>query len=88
MDKGVALRAVVAERAAGSVLFAGDDLGDLPAFDTVEALRAEGIPGIKVCSGSAEVTAVAERADLIVEGPAGIVDLMGSLADSLDPAGP
>jgi trehalose 6-phosphate phosphatase len=84
MDKGVALHTIVAERGASSVLFAGDDLGDLPAFDAVEALRAEGVPGIKVCSGSAEVTAVAERADLIVEGPAGIVELIFFLAESLD----
>jgi trehalose 6-phosphate phosphatase len=88
MDKGVALRGIVAERGAGAVLFAGDDLGDLPAFDTVEALRAEGIPGIKVCSGSAEVTAVAARADLIVDGPAGIVELICFVADSLGPARP
>jgi trehalose-phosphatase len=84
MDKGVALRAIVSERGAGSVLFAGDDLGDLPAFETVEALRARGVPGIKVCSGSAEVTAVADRADLIVDGPAGVVELISSLADSLE----
>jgi trehalose 6-phosphate phosphatase len=86
MDKGVALRAIVAERGAGSVLYAGDDLGDLPAFDAVEALRAEDIPGVKVCSGSTEVTAVAERADLIVDGPAGVVELIFSLADSLAPS--
>jgi trehalose 6-phosphate phosphatase len=85
MDKGVALRAIVTERGAGAVLFAGDDLGDLPAFDAVEALRAEGISGVKVCSGSAEVTAVAERADLIVDGPDGIVELINFLADSLAP---
>ncbi|MGI8330138.1 trehalose-phosphatase [Actinomadura scrupuli] len=85
MDKGVALRAIVAERGAGAVLYAGDDLGDLPAFDAVEALRAEGVPGVKVCSGSAEVTAVAERADLIVDGPDGIVELINSLADSIAP---
>jgi trehalose-phosphatase len=84
MDKGIALRAIVAERGARSVLYAGDDLGDLPAFDAVEALRAEGIPGVKVCSGSTEVTAVAERADLIVDGPAGVVEFLCALADSLE----
>ncbi|WUH97990.1 trehalose-phosphatase [Spirillospora sp. NBC_00431] len=85
MNKGVALRTFIAGRAdrPSAVLFAGDDLGDLAAFDAVEALRAEGVPGVLVCSGSTEVTALAERADLVVDGPSGIVDLMEALADSL-----
>ena len=85
MDKGMALRSFVAERdeRPSAVLFAGDDLGDLAAFDAVEALRAEGVPGVLVCSGSAEVTALAERADLVVDGPSGIVDLLGALAGEL-----
>src|SRR5690348_3027507 len=41
MDKGQALRGLVAERAAASVLFCGDDLGDLSAFAAARALRAE-----------------------------------------------
>jgi trehalose 6-phosphate phosphatase len=85
MDKGKALRSFVDDRAArpSAVLFAGDDLGDLAAFDAVDGLRAEGVPGALVCSGSTEVTALADRADLVVDGPAGVVDLIGSLADSL-----
>ena len=83
MDKGVALRRLATETKAGSVLFAGDDLGDLAAYDAVEALRSEGLAGLKVLSGSAEVTALADRADLIVEGPAGVVTLLSWLADSL-----
>ncbi|GHG65028.1 trehalose 6-phosphate phosphatase [Streptomyces griseocarneus] len=83
MDKGVALAEYVRESGAGSVLYAGDDLGDLAAFAAVEKLRAEGVPGTLVCSGSAEVTALAERADLVVDGPAGVVDLLTGLADKL-----
>ncbi|RKS71252.1 trehalose 6-phosphatase [Actinomadura pelletieri DSM 43383] len=85
MDKGMALRTFVAERGErpSGVLFAGDDLGDLAAFDAVESLRADGVPGVLVCSGSAEVTALADRADLVVDGPSGIVDLLEKLADSL-----
>ncbi|MBO0653107.1 trehalose-phosphatase [Streptomyces triculaminicus] len=83
MDKGVALAAYVRESGAGSVLYAGDDLGDLAAFAAVEKLRAEGVPGTLVCSGSAEVTALAERADLVVDGPAGVVGLLSALADKL-----
>ncbi|GLW12904.1 trehalose 6-phosphate phosphatase [Microtetraspora sp. NBRC 13810] len=80
MDKGRALTAFLAERGARSVLFGGDDLGDLAAF---EAVRASGLPGVTVCSGSEEVTALAERADLIVPGPDGVVALLRALAVAL-----
>ncbi|WP_232304156.1 trehalose-phosphatase [Pseudofrankia sp. DC12] len=80
-DKGRALRELVDERSARSVLMAGDDLGDLPAFDAVEALRSTGIAGLTVCSDGPEVPpALRERADLVVDGPAGIVALLQVLA--------
>jgi trehalose 6-phosphate phosphatase len=82
-DKGHTLRAYAAETGARSVAYAGDDLGDLPAFAAVESLRANGVPGLKVASGSVEVTAVAQRADLVVDGPAGVADLLDALADAL-----
>jgi trehalose 6-phosphate phosphatase len=83
MDKGAALRALVAECGSAAVLYAGDDLGDLAAFDAVEALRDEGVPGVKVCSSSDEVTVLAERADLVVDGPPGVVRLVESLTSEL-----
>ncbi|WP_327696589.1 trehalose-phosphatase [Streptomyces sp. NBC_00459] len=81
MDKGVALQEYVRETGATSVLYAGDDLGDLPAFAAVEKLRQNGIPGLLVCSGNATeaVTELAERADLVVDGPAGVVQLLTAL---------
>ncbi len=86
MDKGQALRRLVEEQGARSVMFAGDDLGDLAAFDEVERLRDTGIAGLLVCSGSDEVTALADRADLVVEGPDGVArlldDLVAVLGDS------
>ncbi|MEV5874142.1 trehalose-phosphatase [Streptomyces sp. NPDC052101] len=84
MDKGVALGAYVRKIGAESVLYAGDDLGDLRAFDAVDELRSDGVPGLLVCSGSAEVAELAERADLVVDGPAGVVDLLRALAAQLD----
>lgn len=81
VDKGVALTDYLTERSAGAVLYAGDDLGDLPAFAAVERLRSTGVPGVTVCSGSAEVHAVADRADLVVDGPAGVVDLLRWLGE-------
>ncbi|PRH76929.1 trehalose-phosphatase, partial [Streptomyces solincola] len=82
MDKGVALAGHVRDTGATAVLYAGDDLGDLPAFAAVETLRAEGVPGLLVCSGSAEVTEVADRADLTVPGPAAVTALLAALADA------
>jgi trehalose 6-phosphate phosphatase len=79
-DKGTALRSLTAERGARAVLFCGDDLGDLAAFAAVSELRAEGIPGCAVCSGSTETPRVAEAADLIVDGPPGVVNLLSALA--------
>lgn len=83
-DKGDALRSLVAERAPKVVAFVGDDLGDLAAYDAVDELRATGTPGLLVCSGSTEVTALAERADLVVDGPDGVVALLTAVADALD----
>jgi trehalose 6-phosphate phosphatase len=85
MDKGAALTGLVAERKTGPVLFAGDDLGDLAAFAAVRALRAEGHPGVTVCSASGEVSELAAEADLVVDGPGGVAALLGSLARSLSP---
>ncbi|CAL9500075.1 trehalose-phosphatase [Streptomyces sp. enrichment culture] len=80
MDKGVALTEYARETGAGCVLYAGDDLGDLPACAAVDKLRSDGIPGLLVCSGSDEVPELRERADLVVDGPAGLVDLLAALA--------
>ncbi|MFF5208044.1 trehalose-phosphatase [Streptosporangium sp. NPDC000396] len=79
MDKGMALRAFLEERQARSVLFAGDDLGDLAAF---AAVRASGLPGVTVFSGSAEL---AVEADIVVDGPDGVMELLASIADAIEP---
>ncbi|MFF5857797.1 trehalose-phosphatase [Streptomyces sp. NPDC012751] len=83
MDKGVALLDHARATGAGCVVYAGDDLGDLPAFAAVEELRRNGTPGLLVCSGSTEVTELAERADLVVDGPRGVVELLRGLAAQL-----
>jgi len=79
-DKGAALKDLAAKRRPGSALFCGDDLGDEPAFRAVRELRAAGIPGLTVCSGSAEATGLAAEADLVVPGPDGVAALLSSLA--------
>jgi len=79
-DKGAALTGLVGERAARSVLFCGDDLGDLPAFAAVRALRGAGVPGCAVASRSAECPEVADAADLVVDGPEGVVALLAAIS--------
>jgi trehalose 6-phosphate phosphatase len=88
-DKGVALKKLRAERRSQAVMYCGDDLGDIPAFEAVAELRADGVPGLAVCSGSAEVTALADAADLVVDGPDGVAALLDALATALSvPHGP
>jgi trehalose 6-phosphate phosphatase len=83
MDKGKALRDVVAEMDAGQVIFAGDDRGDLPAFQAVKQLRDQGTPGLLVCSASEEEDALADISDVVVDGPSGIATWLASLAEAI-----
>jgi trehalose 6-phosphate phosphatase len=83
-DKGGVLRRLAGSAHPSAVLFAGDDLGDLPGFEAVRELRAAGTPGLTVASASPEAAPVAAAADVAVDGPAGIVTLLTRLADALD----
>ena len=76
MDKGTAVHNLARELSAGGFLFAGDDLGDLEAFRAVLDLRHAGLPTLLVCSASAEQTALLDLADVIVNGPQGVLSLL------------
>jgi trehalose 6-phosphate phosphatase len=80
MHKGQALRTIHAELGAHGVVFAGDDLGDVEAFRAVEALRAQGCPGLLICSGSEEQRALVELSDVVVDGPDGVLSLLRRFA--------
>ncbi|MFC4033576.1 trehalose-phosphatase [Streptomyces polygonati] len=86
MDKGVALAAYLGETDAASVLYAGDDLGDLAAFAAVTSLRGHGLPGLLVASvaTSESPQELIDRSDLTVPGPEGLVALLDALADALE----
>lgn len=77
-DKGTALAELLVGRAAGC--FIGDDAGDLPAFDALDAFARAGGSSVRVAVDSAEAPAgLLERADLVVDGPAEVVALLASL---------
>jgi trehalose 6-phosphate phosphatase len=83
--KGDAVQLLVEGEDLQAVLFAGDDVGDVDAFATLDRLRADGLWTCAVAAGGPDVTpAVIEAADLVVEGPAGVVALLGAIAEQLD----
>ena len=87
-DKGDALRGVLAEFGSQNVIFAGDDLGDLPAFRLVHQLREGGeIHGLLVCSASHEEDALTEISDVVVAGSVGVAEWLNALADELERVG-
>lgn len=80
VDKGT----VVAELAAGlaTVCFLGDDRGDLPAFAALKQLEATqpGFTAVTVAVRSSEApAALLDRADMVVDGPAGALAVLRSL---------
>jgi trehalose 6-phosphate phosphatase len=76
MDKGVVVRKLAAEVDAGGFLFAGDDLGDVEAFEAVAELRDRGLATLLVCSASQEESTLLELSDVVVPGPDGVLDLL------------
>jgi trehalose 6-phosphate phosphatase len=79
--KGGAVERILGEHRLHAALFAGDDVADVEAFDALDAARERGVEVVKVGVASAEAPVVVlERADLVVEGPAGLVELLRQLA--------
>jgi trehalose 6-phosphate phosphatase len=79
IDKGTAVQALVTGDEA--VCLVGDDRGDLPAFDTLDRLEARGVAVLRVAVTSAEAPSdLIERADLVVDGPYAVLDLLRRLA--------
>lgn len=82
-DKGHALRALIAEREATGVIYLGDDLGDIPAFEAVAALRETGFPAIAVCAASAEQQALVPMADAVVDAVPGVTRWLEQFVEAL-----
>lgn len=84
-DKGSAVRNLVAEQNPAVVVFVGDDLGDVAAFNAVRDLRDAGqVEGLLVCSGSDEQDALVRLSDLVVSGPEGVAAFFTRLADGIE----
>jgi trehalose 6-phosphate phosphatase len=85
LGKGRALRELVAARHPRTALFGGDDATDLDAFDALEALVADGTlaAAVKVGVESDEgPAAIAERADVVVDGVDGFVSVLEGLSSA------
>src|SRR4051812_42966769 len=76
MDKGLVVDRLITQLDAKGFLFAGDDLGDVDAFETVAAYASEGLPTLLVCSASEEQSALVPLSDVVVAGPGGVLELL------------
>lgn len=79
MDKGKAVERLVEDVGARAFLFAGDDLGDVEAFDAVGTLAKDGLPTLLVCSASEEESALVALSDVVVHGPDGVMAFLRRL---------
>ena len=74
-DKGTAVRALIAESGATRALYAGDDVTDLDAFAALEHSGLEGAVRVAVASSEGP-NELMEQADLVVESPEALTDLL------------
>lgn len=79
MHKGLVVEGLAEELQAGAFCFAGDDLGDVEAFEAVAALAKEGLPTLLVCSASSEQSVLVPLSDVVVRGPDGVMAFLRQL---------
>ncbi len=78
--KGRAIERLVEENGLEAVLYAGDDVADLDAFHALGVLDSRGIHAVRVAvRGEETPEALVETADIVVDGPDRLVDLLRSL---------
>jgi trehalose 6-phosphate phosphatase len=86
INKGRAVRELMRRKPVRSAVFGGDDATDLDVYDTLAELRAEGALDHAVCVGVRSdegPAAIVERADLVVDGTDGFVQVLEVLAAKL-----
>ncbi len=82
VHKGIAVRRLVSEAGVSAAVFGGDDRTDLDAFAALRDLAASGELATAVCVGVSSAEAppeIEQRTDVVVDGPAGFLDLLRSL---------
>lgn len=78
--KDGAVERIARDEHLGALLFAGDDLADLRAFAALDRLAARGVITVKVAVRGPETpSALTAAADIVVDGPAGLVILLDRL---------
>jgi len=76
-DKGTAIADLLSARALSAACFCGDDIGDLPAFAALDPLPT----ALRVAARSDETPIeLVTAADLVVDGPRGVLALLRTLA--------
>ena len=83
IDKGVALRRLLGSTGAQSILYAGDDLGDLAAFRAIEEQRKSGLRAVLLATRSSNATELIQAADIVVDDPTGVVTVLTALSDAI-----
>lgn len=77
--KGDAVDALVAELDPSAVLYAGDDVADLEAFAALDRAAPSVLVRKVAVLGDEAPVALREAADVVVEGPAGLLELLRGL---------
>lgn len=79
-NKGDVVRSLATEAGLRYLLYAGDDVADLASFEALDRLTASGVSSVKVAVRSLETPeALLSGADVVVEGPRGLIDLLRSM---------
>jgi trehalose 6-phosphate phosphatase len=80
VDKGTVIREL--SRGLTNIAFAGDDNGDLPAFAALADMREKGRHTLAIAADGPETpAAVIAAADMRVDGPGGVIEILRTLAE-------
>ena len=78
VDKGTVVAELIQD--VGAACFIGDDVGDLPAFDALDALAERGGTAVRLVVDSSELdAAMRRRADALLDGPPGVLEVLRAL---------
>jgi trehalose 6-phosphate phosphatase len=77
--KGDAVAGIVARTAPSAALYAGDDVADLEAFAALDRVASSVLVRKVAVLGDETPEALREAADVVVEGPAGLLELLHDL---------